>query len=779
MATETRVMCKFMLVLLAAGASAGCRGGQREAAPTPVVSSAPPTSATVSRDAPTGPALPDVRPLLDDPKLAAARERDRAKDSAGAARALGEARRAGGLPERDGCLLAFLEGTRHAAAGAASEAIAAFDAAAKPECALAPHARFRAAQAVARAGRADEAIERARKVDDPVLADDATLLAAEAEWFKGNKAEAAQKLRAWLGKNGHGPRWVDVAVKVATAAIEAGDAAQAFELSTRVVVEAPRLADGSGATALRARAAAALKKSDALSPDERARRAQTWLDVGESAKAYADAQSVFSEAKPPPAALCKASIVRANAAPKAGKGGPADPWADAITACAGEPELVSALYNGAKAASSQKKRDDALARFALVEQKFPKHRLADDARFRAAMLVKDGGDEDKALKMLEALPADYPEGDMKGEALFRVATAAMQAGKVDEARAALAKVDDGPPDDRQWATAGRAAYFAAKLDEQAGDKTKAKAGYEAIVRSRPLFFYMAMAYARLAEMDEDGAKKLLDGAIAAERAQAPEGRLPDVLQNVHFTRAVELLRAQEIEPARRELAATGALDANADPLGRSIAALLLDRAGAPDQGAGLLRGRAAPFWGHYPVGAWRIHWEAAYPRAFEANVVQEAGKNQIPASLVWAIMREESAFIPEARSGSNAYGLMQLIPPTAKWIAQGTTLPFDEVSLKKPDVSVALGARLLAKLRQTHAAHPGLAIAAYNGGSGAVTRWLSGRRQDDFDLFVELIPWDETRNYVKRVMMSEAVYTFLYDSAVLHGTLTTPRRVAL
>ena len=93
-------------------------------------------------------------------------------------------------------------------------------------------------------------------------------------------------------------------------------------------------------------------------------------------------------------------------------------------------------------------------------------------------------------------------------------------------------------------------------------------------------------------------------------------------------------------------------------------------------------------------------------------------------------------------------------------------------------MSVALGARLLSRLRQTHPAHPGLAIAAYNGGSGAVNRWIGSRRQDDFDLFVELIPWDETRNYVKRVMMSEAVYTFLYDSSVLHATLTTPRRVA-
>lgn len=778
MATQTRVICIGLGVLLATA----CRGGQREASPTPVVSSAPASASSApARPAITGaaagPSLPEVRPLLDDPRLAKARERDRAKDPAGAARELAEARRAGGFDARDACLLAFVEGTRQAAAGATAEALLAFDVAEKDECLLAPHAKLRAAQAVARAGRADEAIERAKKADDPVVADEAALVAAEAEWFKGNKAEAAKKLRAWLGKNGHGPRWVDASVKVATAALEGGDARDALELTTRVVVEAPRYADSSGATALRARACAALKKSDALGPEERARRAQTWLDAGDPAKAYADAASVTAELKPPSAPLCKAAIVRANASPKGAKAPPTDPWAEAITACAGQDELVTALYSGAKAAGS-KKRDEALARFAMVEQKFPKHRYADDARFRAALLLKDAGDEDKAITMLRALPDDYPDGDMKGEALFRVAMASMLAGKTAEARAALAKVDDGPPDDRQWATAGRSAYFLAKLDEQAGDKEKARAQYQAIVRQKPLFFYMAMAYSRLAEMDEALAKRALDEAVAAERERAPEGRLPDAASSVHFARAVELLRAQEVEPARRELSASGALDPSGDPLARAVAAALLDRAGAPDQGAGLLRGRAALFWGHYPVGAWRLHWEAAYPRAFEPHVVQEAGKNAIPASLVWAIMREESAFLPEARSPSNAFGLMQLILPTAKWIAQGTTLPSDEASLKKPEVSVALGARLLSRLRQTHPAHPGLAIAAYNGGSGAVNRWIGSRRQDDFDLFVELIPWDETRNYVKRVMMSEAVYTFLYDSSVLHATLTTPRRVA-
>ena len=82
--------------------------------------------------------------------------------------------------------------------------------------------------------------------------------------------------------------------------------------------------------------------------------------------------------------------------------------------------------------------------------------------------------------------------------------------------------------------------------------------------------------------------------------------------------------------------------------------------------------------------------------------------------------------------------------------------------------------RLLSSLRAVFPVHPALAIAAYNGGSGAVRRWLGERGADDFDVFVERIPFDETRNYVKRVLASEAAYAYLYAPAALDEVLALP-----
>lgn len=125
-------------------------------------------------------------------------------------------------------------------------------------------------------------------------------------------------------------------------------------------------------------------------------------------------------------------------------------------------------------------------------------------------------------------------------------------------------------------------------------------------------------------------------------------------------------------------------------------------------------------------------------------------------------MREESAFNPDARSVADAIGLMQLIAPTARATARGTQLPSDEEALRRPEVSIALGTRLLSSLRATFPAKPALAIAAYNGGGRAVRRWLADRGGDDFDVFVERIPFEETRAYIKRVLASQAAYAYLY-----------------
>ncbi|MGH7272373.1 MAG: lytic transglycosylase domain-containing protein, partial [Polyangiaceae bacterium] len=233
----------------------------------------------------------------------------------------------------------------------------------------------------------------------------------------------------------------------------------------------------------------------------------------------------------------------------------------------------------------------------------------------------------------------------------------------------------------------------------------------------------------------------------------------------------------EVDAARREAAAAGLVGESADPEVIWTLAWLYDRAGAPDVGHAFARGRLVDYRSHWPAGRWRLAWEIAYPRAWDSVVVRECDAAHIAPPLTWAVMREESAFDPEAHSPASAFGLMQLIPKTARLVARGTDLPFDEQELLKPDVSIALGTRLLATLRTSFPSHPALAIAAYNSGAGAVRRWLASYGADAFDLFVEHIGFDETRAYVKRVLASEAAYAYLYAPAALAQIFAVPAQI--
>jgi soluble lytic murein transglycosylase len=318
----------------------------------------------------------------------------------------------------------------------------------------------------------------------------------------------------------------------------------------------------------------------------------------------------------------------------------------------------------------------------------------------------------------------------------------------------------------------------ARASAALGDHADARRRYAEIVATYPLSFYMTQAYARLAADDAALAKKTLDLAIAREEPSEFPTRDHVELHSESFARACALLEVGEIDSAKREFAASGALADGADSETVWTVGLLYNRAGAPELGHAFARAKVTDHLGHYPAGRWRVPWEVAFPRAFEPLVLKESTANVIPAPLTWAIMREESDFYPEAKSASNAFGLMQLIVPTAKWMAAGTSYGYDEASLKRPEVSVAFGAKLLGKLRGNFAVNPALAIAAYNGGGGAVGRWVSARPADDFDLWVEQIPWDETRNYIKRVLGSEAAYAFLYEPNALPDVLAIPARVS-
>ncbi|MBW2720306.1 MAG: lytic transglycosylase domain-containing protein, partial [Deltaproteobacteria bacterium] len=134
-----------------------------------------------------------------------------------------------------------------------------------------------------------------------------------------------------------------------------------------------------------------------------------------------------------------------------------------------------------------------------------------------------------------------------------------------------------------------------------------------------------------------------------------------------------------------------------------------------------------------------------------------------PASFVRAIAREESSFDPEVVSWAKAYGLVQLIMPTAKRFASEVGEKATPRTLKKPAVNLKIGARYMAWLWDRLKENPALVPSAYNAGEGAVRRWLQEDAARPLDVFIEEIPYDETRRYTRRVLQTYGVYQWLAD----------------
>ena len=125
---------------------------------------------------------------------------------------------------------------------------------------------------------------------------------------------------------------------------------------------------------------------------------------------------------------------------------------------------------------------------------------------------------------------------------------------------------------------------------------------------------------------------------------------------------------------------------------------------------------------------------------------------------------------------ADAYGLMQLIKPTAKHYSGKMGIPFSVASLKVPRVNIQLGSYVLKDFQGYFPNNPLLGIPGYNAGPGRPRRWLKERPSVDFDVWVELIPFRETRRYAKRVLASRGAYAFLYESHDSEALLL-PRRL--
>ncbi|MHB8231727.1 MAG: lytic transglycosylase domain-containing protein [bacterium] len=153
-----------------------------------------------------------------------------------------------------------------------------------------------------------------------------------------------------------------------------------------------------------------------------------------------------------------------------------------------------------------------------------------------------------------------------------------------------------------------------------------------------------------------------------------------------------------------------------------------------------------------------------YPRPYFGYVRKYSVHYGVPVNLIYGIMRQESLYNPVCYSSASAIGLMQIIPSTGYYIARRTgCYNFNPSMLYKENINISFGSYYLKTLLKQFDNRKYLAIASYNAGPGAVAYWRNYLlKNDEMYLFIELIPFNQTRNYVKRVLANYYVYNSLY-----------------
>jgi len=160
----------------------------------------------------------------------------------------------------------------------------------------------------------------------------------------------------------------------------------------------------------------------------------------------------------------------------------------------------------------------------------------------------------------------------------------------------------------------------------------------------------------------------------------------------------------------------------------------------------------------------RRFWQILFPLPYWETIRTEAQRQGLDPYLVASIIRQESGFEPSTVSNAGAVGLMQIMPAEASRIAAATSLgTVTREDLFDPAKNIAVGAAEYAQKLAAMNGNPTLAIASYNAGEAAVGAWADKTPVDDSDLFIESIPYAETRLYVKIVTRNRFEYRRIYE----------------
>ncbi len=602
----------------------------------------------------------------------------------------------------------------------------------------------RAGIASARSGDCASARERLETLRTEPLAG---AVLAECALVEGDLDRAQAELRAVVDRGARNVDLFAARFALAEALVRAGRRPDAIEALTALVVER---VDHPEAPRAQAALEALHGGPVTLSFAQQVRRAERLAEVNRYAEAAASLEAMGRPSRP--TELRRWLHVRGMALYRMRR----QYYAEAAVLLAesarlGGPDAADDQFHAARALSRADRDREAIPEYRRFATEHPTHRLASEAMYLAAWLELRhelrGGEANMARYARSALAARAPA--FRREAIWQLGLRSYERRRW---AAAERHLEEYARTDASAMVRARGHYWVGRTRQARGDREGALRAYRDALYVEPLHWYALLARQRIEELGEVAPPPFPEPALAGTPPEVEVSLPPDVAFHASLGLRHDALAAVERQEARIRRGP-------GDGLQRLVT--VYQRLGEASRvarlvgGASTLLRRNAPG----PMDRWR--WDGAYPRPYAREVEAAAPAGGLTPAHMYAVMRQESNYDPDVVSYADAVGLMQLLPETAIPMARRVGLEVTREMLFDPEMNTRIGAAYVGGLVARFGVP--LGFPAFNAGGHRIDQWLRASGRVELDLFVEHIPFEQTRNYVRRVTTHFAHYRYLED----------------
>jgi soluble lytic murein transglycosylase len=642
----------------------------------------------------------------------------------------------------EGGMKAFLSGMASARLEDWDNSAAYFDEAAVKFPLLADYALYNRAFALYKLARYPESMtlleELIKHYPDTPLIRSADKLLGDLQYDSGNFQGAGEAYQKFIEKYPSGTDSLTALYRTALCRERIGDISGAVATLRKIFLNYPASAIAEKADDDLQRLKEQGVVVTTFSPEEKEHRGTVLYDLGNYEKAIKTFDSIPLE-KETERFICRLILKTGKANFKARHHREAEKtFAGLMSRKTGKEIGDDARYWLAKSLDKNGKEDEAFSVYMKLADDAPDSTLADDALLAAAFIRKYQNKTDGELTVLKRLLTRYPSSTLTNTAIWEIAWQSYLNGDL---KTAVEYFKSGLEDNKMRE---KALYWYGRTLQAAGDDKGAGNAFAGLLAEYPMGYY-ALIYKKEAKVKDNETVFLSE----EPRKIIP---LPD-----GFDRVKALITMGLYQEAVMELSFTRKKFPDNSSTITGIARLYLEmedyhRAFSLVKQDQLLNIDNSSL----------VEWGLQYPMAFRELVNDNAAKYKIPDSLVYSIMRTESNFFPAARSPAGAVGLMQIMPATAAAVASGNGEKSSSDRLTQPELNIRFGVKHLKDLLTQYNGDSVMAVAAYNAGSGNVNRWLKMLGKTSSEVFIENIPYSETREYVKKVLSGAEIYKRLY-----------------